>query len=427
MKRIISAFIVTLMLVASVMAMIPVNAAEVVGTYTPDWAQLKTDLQYIAYDADGNAYDLVKYHSELPTKRETNLLSASRKAKGPQVSYISKIYFKITSTTKYQYDVMVKTHQDKKYAGVAFAISTDNKVYFLYGAYNNKCDIDDNASYAIGAHGSYTDKCTSQDDQANPKFTQVLKLDSDGFATLRFVYEGLTVTVMGMNKAGEYVQIGDQIPLESGSKVALGLYSRDGDTSNNRTLAIKNAVVSGLNAEAVNYMKATGVTVVTSEVESPEQPGEFDSTELEAVIAEAEELDGTLYTKVSYGMIPKAVEEAKELLATGTATQSEIDAMTAKIRGRIDQLVLLDNPPVSDDEESVEVDTETESDNATDTSATDAPIVQQPIVQQPVVQPTATQNAVELGRGCGASVAATAVVLGIVATLGTTLVIKKKD
>ena len=107
MKKIISIFIVTLMLLTSVLAMIPISAADAKGTYTPDWAQLKNEQKYIAYDKNGNEFNLVDYHNQLTTTRESNLLSANRKASGGEVSYISTDYFKITSTTKYEYDATV--------------------------------------------------------------------------------------------------------------------------------------------------------------------------------------------------------------------------------------------------------------------------------------------------------------------------------
>ena len=129
-------------------------------------------------------------------------------------------------------------------------------------------------------------------------------------------------------------------------------------------------------------------------------------------------------------MIPKAIEQAKELLDSGTATQSQIDAMAATLKGRMEQLVEVENPTVDEEDAAVEdgnVDENIDSETDT-TEATDAPIVQQPIVQQPIVQQDTTQAPSRVGgRGCGAAVTTTAVVVSLVATLGTAMVVKKKD
>ena len=58
MKKIISAFTVVLMLIASIAAMIPISAnQEAKGAYTPDWEQLRISEQYIAYDKTGKEYN----------------------------------------------------------------------------------------------------------------------------------------------------------------------------------------------------------------------------------------------------------------------------------------------------------------------------------------------------------------------------------
>lgn len=430
MKKIISAFLVAVMIIASIAAMIPISAAEMKGSYTPDWAVLKDQQKYIAYDKNGNEYNLVNYHKELTTTRESNLLSANRKSSGGEVSYISKIYFKITATTKYEYDVMVQSHTTNKYGGVPFAISTDNKVYFLYGAFNNKNDSDStnypNYSYAIGAHGGYENKCTSSNDQANPKFFQKCELDSEGFATLRFIYDGLTVTVMVKNSAGKYVQIGDEITLESGSKVAMGIYSRNGDTNNNRTVGIKNAVVTGLNEESVTYMQSTGVDVDVEIVET-EEPGVYDSTELEAAIEEAQALKEVEWTGITYKMVMNAVTAAEALLESGTATQSEIDAKTADILTRINELV--PSGIIAEDEEEEDVDTDVDADgDASEENTEEAPDASESTPATTAPQPAPNAPVVsKKGKSCKSAVGTTALVLGIVGAFGTAIVFKKKD
>jgi predicted small lipoprotein YifL len=53
-------------------------------------------------------------------------------------------------------------------------------------------------------------------------------------------------------------------------------------------------------------------------------------------------------------------------------------------------------------------------------AATEAPATEAPATQAPATEPAAK-------KGCGSAVATTAVVVGLVATLGTALVVKKRD
>lgn len=69
-------------------------------------------------------------------------------------------------------------------------------------------------------------------------------------------------------------------------------------------------------------------------------PAVLDTSVLEEVIAEAEGLYEDNYTRKSYAAMEDALEAAKEVLADPTATQEEIDAAAASLRGAIDALEL---------------------------------------------------------------------------------------
>ena len=106
-----------------------------------------------------------------------------------------------------------------------------------------------------------------------------------------------------------------------------------------------------------------------------------------------------------------AVDNGKALLEKTDVKQSEINAAAEAIIGRIDALIPsgeIAEPEEDEDDESAD----------DDADATQAPATQAPAAQTPA---PAEKN------GCGSAVATTAVVVGLVATLGTALVIKKRD
>ena len=81
--------------------------------------------------------------------------------------------------------------------------------------------------------------------------------------------------------------------------------------------------------------------------------------------------------------------------------------------------------PVSkdDDDNDVTVDEDEDADADEDEEdETAAPATQAPATQAPATQPAPADK-----KGCGSAVATTAAVLGLVAALGTALVVKKRD
>ena len=458
MKKIISVLIVAIMIISTIAAVIPASAAN--ATYIPDIP----GSSYIAYDKAGNVLDLGdgSYHGYFRTTKIGDVLAAKRTKDGNAAAYISTMQFKITSTTKYEYEVYARNNQSGRYAGVPFAISPDKKVYFAYGAFDNNSDNVSGESYIITSHGAYNNYYPSTSDTLGSEYHETLQQDTfdytvnNGggttkdvtapFATLKFVYDGLTVKVYAKDVTGTFVQMGHDVELASGSKLVFGIYSRESTNMENRTCAIKEPKITGLNAEALGYMNDAGAGV---DAGAAEEPGEYDSTELESVIEEAIALNEEDYTVVTYKMVMNALAEAEALLESGTATQSEIDAMTETLSSRIQQLVLAEDSGDSgdsgddeedyvdpDDEEDVDAGEEDEentnsgsndknTDKKEDTDGTKNPAETKPATAQPSVQDLLPQKGG--AAGCGASVAATAGVIALVAAFGTALVIKKKD
>ena len=145
---------------------------------------------------------------------------------------------------------------------------------------------------------------------------------------------------------------------------------------------------------------------------------EVDFTKLEAALDKAEKVDENKWSDVSYTMLSNAVKVGEDLLLKLDATQVEVDKATSEILARIESLTPSGIDPGTDDEdanvddEGGDEDGEKENEDEEDNTATQAP---------------ATQAPVPMKKGCKSAAATTAVVVGFVATLGTALVIKKKD
>lgn len=456
MKKIISILVVAMLLATCVFAAVPASAANELKI---DW----TKLDYTVYNEYGVELDELTLFENFDVTKTADSLGVSRKASGLQAnSYISKSQFAITATTKYTYEVMAKNNYTAKYSGVPFAIDTEGNVYFIYGSFDNNNDSDTTSqkgkSYVITAKADFDNKFpNSTGNEIDAMYFEKLQ-QTDGFASFKFEYDGLNVTVYAKAASGgNYVQMGEVVSLPEGSKIAIGVYSRDDNENGNRTTTVKSAKITANNTEAANNLVlgdsngaselkaeiakaktdynesdytaesykalkdaigdaesiannaassasdvATVLAALKTAIEGLELK-EVDTSALEAAIAEAEALKEIEWTSISYGMVKKALDAAKQLLEDENATQSAIDAATEAITGRMAELVA-SGVTAPDDEE-------------TEAPATQAPIAQAPITQTP---PAAK-------KGCGSAVATTAVVIGLVATLGTALVVKKKD
>ena len=475
MKKIISILVVAMILAGCIFAAVPASAATTTTTTTKTFEVDWTALAFTTYNEHGTEIDEFTFLDSFEVTKNATTLGVSRIGGGIQSnSYISTSQFAITTETDYTYEVMAKNNNSLKYSGVPFAIDTDGMVYFVYGSFNNKNDTDGapstNMSYVISAKGDFNKKYPNTLGETNEVYFKKLQLSSDGFASMKFEYKGLTVSVYVKDGSGNYSHIGEDITLPEGSKLAFGVFSRDNHNDGNRTTTIKNAKITANNEKAVanmvlqanngagdlkaeiskvekEYLEVdySNFNTVKSALENAKTVAEDsfstadevsaameelknavagleladpDFTELEAVIAEAEALDKSDYTALSFNMVTGALEEAKALMEETEVKQSQVNAAVETLQGRIDGLVPANGVDPSDDEEEDADATETMDESISDTNA----------AQQTGVVPNATQPVAEVGgRGCGASVAATAVVLGIVATLGTTLVIKKKD
>lgn len=472
MKKIISVLVVALLLATSLLAVVPASAAT--KTLEIDW----TALAYQAYNDSGSEIGESIFFESIKITKTASTLKAERLSSTLNSnSYISTSQFAMTATTDYTYEVMAKNNVTTKYSGVPFAIDADGYVYFIYGSFDNNNDSSDSQSgksYVISAKGDFDNKYPNETgDELDSIYFAKLQ-QTDGFASFKFEYNGLIVSIYAKNTSGTYVKMGTDVTLPEGSKVAFGVFTRDASNNGNRTTTVKNAKIIANNDEAaknlvldtnngasdlraeimlvekdyleVDYTKATysavksalenGKTVADDPTSTKEDVSaalselqnavlalelkDPDFDKLDAAIEKAEALNEIEWTSITYNMVVKAVEDAKIIKEVVGVKQSEVDAAADDIEGKIAALVssgVIAEP--EEDEGDSDEDADTDADVSGD--ATTAPIIEYPTAQVPV----ATDVVVD--KGCKSAVATSAAIVAIVATLGSALVIKKKD
>ena len=331
MKKIIAVLVIAMLLATSVFAALPASAEET-KTLELDW----TKFAYEAYNEHG---DIVSENSFLNnftvTKNSTTFGVSRNTTSGNSVSYISTSKFTITKTTDYTYEVMGKNNNSRKYSGIPFAIGPDGVVYFIYGSFDNDNDSTNDSgnivfpgkSYVIGAKGDFNNKYpnTNKNELDAMYFAKLQQSDeTDGFAYFKFEYNGLNVTVYAKDQSGNYIKMGEDIPLPEGSSVAFGLFSRDASNGGNRTTTLKNGKITANNQEAVDNLIISannGASELRAEILSIEQDYPEDN-----------------YTKSSYSTLKKALTKAKNVVDDFNSTADDVeDALTA-LRNAVDGL-----------------------------------------------------------------------------------------
>jgi hypothetical protein len=151
------------------------------------------------------------------------------------------------------------------------------------------------------------------------------------------------------------------------------------------------------------------------------KPG--NKTALTAAITSAKALKQADYnvTAYSWNIFKSVLADAEEIANDPNSTQADMDMALETLNEKIEGL----GKPVSkdDDDKDVTVDEDEDADADEDEEdETAAPATQAPATQAPATQPAPVEK-----KGCGSAVATTAAVLGLVAALGTALVVKKKD
>ena len=488
MRRIISILVIAMMLATCIFATVPASAAT--KAFEVDWTALayvaydENGNEIDEFDFL-SSFEVTKTESTFGVSRigggvqSSSYVSTSQFAITADTNYTYELMAKNNYIAKYS-GIPFAIDEDGYvyFLYGSFDNNNDSKNSSGNIAYPDK-------SYVIGAKGKFDNKYpNSTGDELDSMYFKKLDLTDDGFASFKLEYDGLSVTVYAkVNK--EYVTIGEEIPLPEGSKLVFGVTSRDDTNGGNRTTTVKNAKITGNNDVAVknmvlesnngagdlkeeilriekeypevNYTKssysalkdalemakaiaedsfstADEVTAAMADLESALEGlelAELDTSELEKAIKDAEKLNKADYTTLSYKMVADAIESAKALLQSDDALQADINAAVESLRGRMSSLVSANSGSPSfdygdDDEDTANDDANADAGENADANAnagTNAPATQAPTTGVPSINdPNYAAK-----KGCKSAVATTAIVLSVVATLGTALVVKKKD
>ena len=150
------------------------------------------------------------------------------------------------------------------------------------------------------------------------------------------------------------------------------------------------------------------------------KPG--NSTALMTAITSAKALKKSDYNVANYSwnIFQEVLAEAEAVAADPNATQGDMDMALEALNEKIEGLGKPVSNNTNNNNKNDDADVDEDEDADAEDEETEAPATEAPATQAPATEPAAK-------KGCGSAVATTAVVVGLVATLGTALVVKKRD
>lgn len=150
------------------------------------------------------------------------------------------------------------------------------------------------------------------------------------------------------------------------------------------------------------------------------KPG--NSTALMTAITSAKALKKSDYNVANYSwnIFQEVLAEAEAVAADPNATQGDMDMALEALNEKIEGLGKPVSNNTNNNNKNDDADVDEDEDADAEEEETEAPATEAPATQAPATEPAAK-------KGCGSAVATTAVVVGLVATLGTALVVKKRD
>ena len=150
------------------------------------------------------------------------------------------------------------------------------------------------------------------------------------------------------------------------------------------------------------------------------KPG--NSTALMTAITSAKALKKSDYNVANYSwnIFQEVLAEAEAVAADPNATQGDMDIALEALNEKIEGLGKPVSNNTNNNNKNDDADVDEDEDADAEDEETEAPATEAPATQAPATEPAAK-------KGCGSAVATTAVVVGLVATLGTALVVKKRD
>ena len=297
------------------------------------------------------------WNSKFTTYATENSIYALPIGNGDTRQYYSYDYMMdITENTYYEYTFSAKNDPNRPtgYAGfvIGYAIDEDAydegsgdfndyvgpkmSSYFIYGAFQNKSDEGDCFQLSInyGYHANDGGYCVSGCESG----TGVAKLDDDGYATYKVIYDGYNVTLLYLAEDDTFKPVfGEKVAtFAEGSKVAFGIFNRN----QGRNIYVKNATLVAYNDAAAEILTetATAYSVALAEKLLAEKELYTPATveALEAALAAVKAI--TAETPVADADAAIAALESaianKKYYADRTALQAAIDAANAALEGK---------------------------------------------------------------------------------------------
>lgn len=126
-------------------------------------------------------------------------------------------------------------------AGVVFAIDSKDKPYFLYGEFTNNSDLGINKGAQLDVR---YDTYSSAVVNGTANSSAMVKTETIGglvYGLYKIVYDGFNVTCYWMDTSGNYQPIGSSFTLPQGSRISIGVESRQGYGATERTVTVRDA------------------------------------------------------------------------------------------------------------------------------------------------------------------------------------------
>ncbi len=126
-------------------------------------------------------------------------------------------------------------------AGVVFAIDEDDVPYFLYGEFTNNSDLGINKGAQLGVRYGTWESALQNGTKESSEMVKTETIGGLVYGLYKIVYDGFNVTCYWMDTNGIYQPIGDSFDLEEGSRISVGVESREGYGSTERTVTVRDA------------------------------------------------------------------------------------------------------------------------------------------------------------------------------------------
>ena len=330
MKRIVSALVITAMILAMLLSAIPTLAvtpsADPVSTYKVNWKDLvglgtmRAQWVYERQPSQNN-------YEEKYTVTATDTELISEKKAGDTRLYYSEAMVDITADTYYVYEFEVNS---LNYAdgGVIFAFAANPNAHIdgdkIYNIDGSKGTVPESAYFLMGHLSNGTDASVHfgrpnggyEVAGATKTALSSVKKDGDGWAKYKVVYDGLKVKLYYVDTNGNWVEFfaDKNITLVEGSKIAVGVSTWSPDWVN-----IRNCVVTAYNDVAAANLEKTFIDVLIKKSDSV--------------------LTGdTPYTEETIAVLETALAEAKKVVANTAATAADISKAYKALTSAIDSL-----------------------------------------------------------------------------------------